>query len=141
AAWTLQDQLGKASFDPSALAPRYPNPAFNINDLGGAIGGPIPKLKNTWFFASYERDYNVSPVYIQSNRLPHPLLYTGDFSQLDVSAMPDVPSTITLTPQEAAADTYLGQGQQFTRIPTRLLNPAVQSPISKYFPHIGVSAP
>ncbi|MBV8894420.1 MAG: carboxypeptidase regulatory-like domain-containing protein, partial [Acidobacteria bacterium] len=83
AAWTLQDQIGKANFAPSALAPKYPNPAFNINDLGGSVGGPIPKLKDSWIFAAYERDYNVAPVYIQSNRVAHPLLYTGNFSQLD----------------------------------------------------------
>jgi Carboxypeptidase regulatory-like domain len=141
AAWTLQDQIGKAGFAPSALEPHYPNPAFNINDLGGSVGGPIPKLSKTWFFAAYERDYNVSPVYIQSNRVAHPLLYTGNFSQLDPSVMPDVPTGITLTPQEIATDTYLGQGQQFTQIPSRLLNPSVQKLISTYFPHIGLSAP
>ncbi len=141
AAWTLQDQIGKANFSPSALAPKYPNPFFNINDLGGSFGGPIPKLKNTWFFAAYERDYNVSPVYIQSNRVAHPLLYTGDFSQLDPSVMPDVPTGIVLTRPENAADTYQGLGLQFTQIPSRLLNSSVQSLVGKYFPHIGTSAP
>jgi len=141
AAWTLQDQIGKANFAPSPLATKYPNPAFNLNDLGGSIGGPIPKLKNTWFFAAYERDYNVSPVYIQNNRVAHPLLYTGNFSQLDPSVMPDVPTGIVLTPQEIATDTYQGAGQLFTQIPSRLLNPTVQNLINKYFPHIGTSAP
>lgn len=150
AAWTLQDQLGKADFAPSALAPKYPNPAFNINDLGGSIGGPIPKLKNTWFFASYERDYNVSPVYVQNSRLAHPLLYTGDFTQMPDNLKPDVPVGVSLTAQEVATDTvtYVDpldplaiQHQLFVHIPSRLLNPSVQSLISKYFPHIGTSAP
>lgn len=147
AAWTLQDQIGKMNFSPSALAPRYPNPAFNINDLGGSIGGPIPLLKKTWFFASYERDYNVSPVYIQSSRVAHPALYTGDFSQMDVAARPDVPAGVTLTPAEVAADTvnYVDSNgishELFTRIPSRLLNPVVQNMINKYFPPIGLSAP
>jgi Carboxypeptidase regulatory-like domain/TonB dependent receptor len=141
AAWTLQDQLGKANFAPSAFASKFPNPAFNINDLGGSIGGPIPKLRNTWFFAAYERDYNVAPVYIQSTKVAHPSLYTGNFSLLDPTALPDVPSGVVLTPQETATDTYLGAGQQFTQIPSRLLNPTVQNLINKYFPHIGLSAP
>ncbi len=141
AAWTLQDQLGKASFAPSPLQPKYPNPAFNVNDLGASLGGPIPKLRNTWFFAAYERDYNVNPVYIQSSKFAHPDLYTGNFSQLDPSVMPDVPSGVTLTPQEIASDTYQGLGQQFTQIPSRLLNPTVQSLITTYFPRVGTSAP
>lgn len=141
AAWTLQDQLGKASFAPSPLQPKYPNPAFNVNDLGASLGGPIPKLRNTWFFAAYERDYNVNPVYIQSTKFAHPDLYTGNFSQLDPTVMPDVPSGVTLTPQEIASDTYQGLGQQFTQIPSRLLNPTVQSLITTYFPRVGTSAP
>jgi Carboxypeptidase regulatory-like domain/TonB dependent receptor len=141
AAWTLQDQLGKANFAPSAFASKYPNPAFNINDLGGSIGGPIAKLRNTWFFAAYERDYNVAPVYIQSTKVAHPSLYTGNFSLLDPTALPDVPSGVVLTPEEIASDTYLGAGQQFTQIPSRLLNPTVENLINKYFPRIGLSAP
>lgn len=56
AAWTLQDQIGKAEFAPTPIQSAYPNPYFNITDIGGSIGGPIPGLKKTWFFAAYERD-------------------------------------------------------------------------------------
>ncbi|HKF05259.1 MAG TPA: carboxypeptidase-like regulatory domain-containing protein [Candidatus Sulfotelmatobacter sp.] len=141
AAMTVQDQIGKASFAPSPLQTRYPNPSFNINDLGGSLGGPVPKLGKTWFFMAYERDYNVAPVYIQGNKVAHPDLYTGNFTALDPSVLPDVPAGVTLTPQEQASDTYLGQGAQFTQIPSRLLNPTVQNLITKYFPRIGTAAP
>jgi len=117
------------------------SPYFNINDLGGAIGGPVKGLKRTWFFAAYERDYDVSPVNIQSSTLPHPSLWTGNFSLLPDADKPDVPSGTPLTAQEIATDTVGGAGQQFIQIPSELLNPSVQSLITKYFPHIGLSAP
>ncbi len=62
AALSLQDLAGIADFQPNAFASKYPTPYFNINDLGGSLGGPIKGLKSTWFFAAYERDYDVSPV-------------------------------------------------------------------------------
>jgi len=117
------------------------SPYFNINDLGGAIGGPVKGLKRTWFFAAYERDYDVSPVNIQSGTLPHPSLWTGNFSLLPDADKPDVPSGTPLTAQEMATDTVGGAGLQFIQIPSELLNPSVQSLITKYFPHIGLSAP
>ena len=142
AATTVQDQIGKASFAPSPLQPKYPNTSFNINDLGGSLGGRLPKLGKTWFFMAYERDYNVAPVYIQGTKVAHPDLYTGNFSALDSSVMPDVPAGIVLTPQEQASNTTTVNGAEvFTQIPSRLLNPTVQSLISTYFPKIGTSAP
>jgi hypothetical protein len=141
AALSLQDLAGIADFQPNAFASRYPTPYFNINDLGGSIGGPIKGLKRTWFFAAYERDYDFSPVNISSTRLPHPSLWTGDFSLMADADKPDVPTGVVLTPQEMASDTVGGAGLQFIRIPSELLNPSAQSLITKYFPHIGVSAP
>lgn len=150
AAYTLQDQLGKAQFSPSPLQPKYPNPAFNINDIGASIGGPIPKLHNTWFFAAYERDYSVNPVYLQQPSTPfaHPSLYTGNFSLMDDASKPDLPANLAaqMTSAELAADTttVTSNGEQFqvlNQIPTRLLNPVVQNLINQYFPHIGLSAP
>ena len=141
AALSLQDLAGIADFQPNAFASKYPTPYFNINDLGGSIGGPVKGLKKTWFFAAYERDYNVSPVNISTNTLAHPSLWTGDFSQMDDSAKPDVPEGVVLTSQEKATDTVGGSGLQFIQIPSRLLNPSVQTLITKYFPHIGVTAP
>ena len=141
AAWTLQDKLGKADFAPTPFQSSYPNPYFNITDIGGSVGGPIPKLGKTWFFAAYERNWSVSPVNMQSNTLPHPSLWGGDFSQVDDSAKPSVPSGVVLTPQEIATDTVGGLGQKFIKIPSRLLNANAQSLITNYFPKIGATAP
>ena len=140
AAWTVQDLNGKANFAPTPFQNKYPNPYFNLNDVGGSVGGPIPKLGKTWFFMAYERDWAVSPVNLLSSTLPHPSLWGGDFSQVDDSAKPSVGS-VALTPQEIATDTVGGLGQQFIRIPSRLLNPDVQKLIGTYFPKIGLSAP
>lgn len=144
AAWTLQDKIGKANFAPSAFQQKYPNPFFNYNDLGAALGGPVamPKLKdNTWFFVAYERDWTAVPANVQSSTLPHPSLWGGDFSLLNNSAKPHVPAGVSLTAAEIAQDTVGGLGTQFIRIPSRLLNPTVQKLITTYFPPIGLSAP
>jgi len=145
AAWTLDDKRGQAEFAPTAFQSKYPNPYFNLNDIGGSVGGPVPLLKKTWFFAAYERNYLVAPTKIQSSTVPHPALYTGDFSGLSDSAKPAVPSSVTLTPAEVASDTIddgTGTGgRKFVRIPSRLLNPTVQGLINTYFPKIGLSAP
>jgi hypothetical protein len=142
AAWTLQDKNAKAEFAPTPFQSKFPNPFFNLTDVGGALGGPIPGLKKTWFFAAYERNWNVSPVNVQSRTLPHPTLLAGDFSLItDDTNKPVVPAGVTLTADEIANDTVGGLGQQFITIPSRLLNPTVQSLIGTYFPKIGLSAP
>ncbi|HKW61433.1 MAG TPA: carboxypeptidase-like regulatory domain-containing protein [Candidatus Acidoferrum sp.] len=149
AAWTLDDKIGKANFAPTAFQSQYPNPYFNLNDIGGSFGGRIPLVKKTWFFAAYEKNYSVAPVKISSTTIPHPSLYTGDFSGLNDSAKPLVPACasavppcFTLTSQEITDDTVVVNGtQRFIRIPSRLLNPTVQNLIATYFPQIGVSAP
>lgn len=143
AAWTLQDLTGKANFAPTPFQPAYPNPFFNITDIGGSIGGPIPGLKKTWFFAAYERNWTVQPLNVQSSTLPHPSMWGGDFSMVDDSIKPTVPADVAaaMTSAEIASDTVGGLGQQFITVPSRFLNPSVQSLIATYFPHIGLSAP
>jgi hypothetical protein len=141
AAWTSQDIIGKQEFAPYPGQSTYPNPYFNLNDVGGSFGGPIPKAKKTWFFASYERNWNRSPVQVLSNTLPHPTFWTGDFSLLADESKPDVPAGVMLTPEEIATDTVGGLGEQFITIPSRLLNPTTQALINTYFPKIGVGAP
>src|SRR5262249_16864286 len=95
----------------------------------------------------------VSPVQLQSNTLPHPSLWGGDFSQVDPSSQPAVPDNImaSLTPTEVANNTHCVNNEdpddpaactnRFIQIPSRLLNPSVQSLIQTYFPKIGVGAP
>lgn len=151
AAWTLDDKRGKADFVPTAFQDKYPNPYFNRNDVGGSFGGPVPKLGKTWFLLAYERNYNVAPTKIASNTIPHPALYTGDFSGITDSKKPVVPAGVTLTPQEIANNTVLACNdptdptcvptERFITIPSRLLNPNVQALINTYFPKIGLSAP
>ncbi len=150
AAWTLQDQIGKAEFAPTAFQSQYPNPYFNYNDIGGAIGGPIPLLKKTWFYAAYERNYVVAPVNLRNNNLPHPSLSAGDFSRVDPENQPLLtPEQFSrFTPAEQAGATQVCNPDDPTdcafrvsTIPSRLLNPTVQTLISKYFPQIGTSAP
>jgi hypothetical protein len=145
---TIQDQQGIAAAQGS-LYP-YPSPYFNYNDVGGSFGGPIPGLKKTWFFMAYERNYARDSVQVSDNKLPHPSFWTGDFSPLitnpddmNPDKLPAVPAGVTLTPSEIATDTYCvgwpnctGDGQQFVKIPSELLNPNVQQLISKYFPKI-----
>jgi hypothetical protein len=145
---TIQDQQGIAAAQGS-LYP-YPSPYFNLNDLGGSFGGPIPGLKKTWFFMAYERNYDRDSVQVTDNKLPHPSFWTGDFSNLIVDntlasqpVLPAVPAGVTLTPAETASDTYCvgwpnctGTGGQFVKIPSDLLNPNVQQLIGKYFPKI-----
>lgn len=145
---TIQDQQGIRDAQGS-LYP-YPSPYFNFNDVGGSLGGPIPGLKKTWFFMAYERNYDRDSVQVSDFKLPHPSFWTGDFSPLitnpadmNPDILPAVPSNVALTPQEIASDTYCdgwpnctGTGEQFVKIPSRLLNPNVQQLIGKYFPKI-----
>jgi hypothetical protein len=137
AAWTVQDLNAKADFAPSPAITKYPTPYFNFNDIGGSFGGPIPHLNKTWFFAAYERNWAITPTPVRSSSLPHPSLWGGDFSLVDQSSRPLIPDDVTLTPEEMANDTA---GGRFITIPSRLLNPTVQSLIGTYFPKIGLGA-
>ncbi len=148
AAWQTQDIIAKSQFEPTVFQPKFPTPYFNFNDLGASFGGPIPKLKKTWFFMAYERNYQREPVSFSSNKLPHPSLWTGDFSQLDPSARPVVPSDIfsQMTAQEVASDTFCDTSttpctNRFITIPSRFLNPNVQKLINTYFPKISTAVP
>lgn len=139
-AWSLADKDTLANFAPTIFQPTFKKPFFNITDVGGSIGGPIPKVKNTWFFTAYEHDSTVQPSSASSTTLPHPTLLAGDFSLMKDSTKPAVGSAV-LTPNEIATDTVGGLGQQFIRIPQRLFNPVTTKLIDLYFPKVGTSAP
>jgi len=160
AAWQTQDIIAKSEFLPTPFQSKFPTPYFNENDLGASFGGPIPKLKKTWFFMAYERDYNRSPVSFSSTKLPHPLLWTGDFSGMVSDpdpanqfpgSLPAIPSDIQgqLTPQEVASDTYCPgwpnctgpHTNQFVIIPSHFLSPNNQKIIDLYFPKISTQLP
>jgi hypothetical protein len=142
AAWTTQDLNGKADFAPSPEQLKYPTPYFNYNDIGGSFGGPIPHLNKTWFFMAYERNWQIIPLEVRSGSLPHPTMWGGDFSLVKDSSKPVVPSDVLsqMTPDEIANDTVGGAGARFITIPSRFLNPTVQSLIGTYFPKIGLGA-
>ncbi len=141
AAWSLNDKIGQANFSPTPAQSSYPNPYFNLNEFGGSFGGPIPKLKNTYFFAAYEKRFLNSPVYTHSTSLPHATLLAGNFSLLNDSKKPVVPAAVSLTPAEVAQYTVGGLGQRFIQIPQRLLNPDTAKLIQLYFPQTSPNAP
>lgn len=141
AAWNLNDKNAKGSFSPTDAVPEYPFPYFNQNEFGGSFGGPIPKVKDTYFFAAYEKLFRNSPVFIRNTKLPHASLLAGDFTMIADSAKPAVPAGVTLTATEIAQNTVDGQGLVFTKIPQRLMNPIVGNFIQKYFPATSMSAP
>jgi len=141
AAWSLTNKEGLNSFVPSPSQPNYPNPYFNLNEFGASFGGRVPKVRRTYFLMAYERRYSAQPLNLRSTTLPHPSLWTGNFSLLPDSAKPAVPAGVTLTAQEIASNTVGGLGQKFISIPSRLLNPITQAIIQKYFPPASVNAP
>ena len=141
AAWDLRDKIGQAAFLPTPAQSKYPNPYFNLTELGASFGGPIPKVKNTFFFAAFERRWFNSPVNMRATNLPHPTLWTGDFSLMADSKKPLVPANVALTAAEVGQYTVDGQGQRFIKIPQRLMNPVTTSLIQKYFPQVNAAQP
>ncbi len=139
-AWSLADKDTLANFAPTLSQPKFNKPFFNNTDVGASVGGPIPKVKNTWFFAAYEHNSSIAPSSSRSTRMPGPLLMKGDFSQLSDSKKPSVGSAV-LTPNEIANNTVGGLGEQFIKIPERLLNPVTTKLINLYFPNIGTATP
>ena len=96
---------------------------------------------------AYVRNYDREPVSFSSNKLPHPSLWVGDFSQVSPGAEPVVPNDILsqMTAQEQATDTTFACSDptdpttcatRFITIPSRFLNPNVQKLINTYFPKI-----
>jgi hypothetical protein len=141
AAWTMADKATLANFAPTVFQPAFNKPYFNITDVGGSFGGPVPKVKNTWFFGAYEHDWTREPSEASSTTMPHPSLLAGDFSLLNDSAKPLVGSA-ALSSSEIASDTVMVNGTlRFIKIPDRLLNPVTTKLISLYYPKIGMSAP
>lgn len=142
AAWSIGDKRGQAQFTPTPALNKFPTPYFNLNETGGSFSGPAPFLKRTFFMAAYERRWSAAPVRFRSTTLPHASLYVGDFSKVNDTAKPIVPTEVTLTAAELAANTILtGTTRRFVTIPTRLLNPATAAFIKTYFPVTSVNAP
>jgi hypothetical protein len=130
AAWDYSDKIAQANDRPN----------FNLNEVGGSFGGPLPAARS-FFMIAYERQFLNTPVHYNSARLPGARLWDGDFSQLTDTAKPAVPNGVSLTPSEVAGDTVGGLGSRFIRIPPRLLNPVTGQLIHRYFPAVNVSEP
>ncbi|MBI2687294.1 MAG: carboxypeptidase regulatory-like domain-containing protein [Acidobacteria bacterium] len=139
-AWALRDKFELARFTPSPERPDFKKPYFNLNEFGGSFGGPAKITSKTYFMLALERRLGASPIAATSTTLPHPTLWTGNFTRMNDSAKPLVPAAVTLTAAEVASNTVGGLGQRFTTIPSRLLNPVTQAIIQKYFPKVGVDA-
>ena len=141
-AWSIGDKIDLANFTPNPANPDFPKPYFNLNELGGSIGGPVPGSKKTFFLGSYERRWNLTPLrYSASSRLPGQRILNGDFSGVSDSRKPLVPAGVVLTPQEIANNTVGGLGVRFITIPTRLLNPTTRKFIDLYYPKSSLTAP
>ena len=140
AAWADADKLSQQSFEPTPFIPTFRRPQSNSNVAAFSFGGPVPKVKKTFFFAAYEAQWNISPSEVSGNT-PHPTMLAGDFSLITDADKPGVPAGVVLTPSEIATDTVGGLGLQFITIPQRLINPVTSKLFSLYFPDISTSAP
>ncbi len=142
AAWSLGDKIDLANFTPNPANPDFPKPYYNLNEIGGSFGGPVPGTKKTFFITSYERRWNLTPLrFSASSRLPGARILNGDFSQISDSRKPLVPAGIGLTPAEIANNTVGGAGVRFITIPSRLLNPTTRKFIDLYYPKSSLDAP
>ena len=144
AARTTQDKIDEANFLPTPAVPTYPTPYFNLNEVGGSFGGPIPLSHKTFFLLAYERRWDFAPVRVRSTNIPTQLIRGGDFSVIANNNKPTVPASIVplLTPQELANNTTVINGtRRFISIPTRLLNPIALNILSAYYPQVNPAAP
>ena len=145
AAWTLQDKRDKANFLPTPAISSFPTPYFNLNEVGGSLGGPLPFAgKNTFFLLSYERRWDFAPVRVRASNIPTSLILNGDFTVIAPGSRPAVPASVIplLTPTELANNTVVTGGtRRFLSIPTRLLNPVALGIVNGYYPHSSPSAP
>jgi hypothetical protein len=145
AAWTVQDKNAQAAFLPTPDLQQFPQSNFNLNETGGSLGGPLPfSHKNTFFFLSFERRWDLAAAQLRSSQVPTSLVLGGDFSALNASSRPAVSGAALalLTPAEIASNTFLtGSTRRFNSIPTRLLNPVAAGIVSGYYPHTNTATP
>ena len=143
AAWSINDKIAQASFQPTFATPTFYRPNTNYTETGGSFGGPIPfgKKKRTFFMVAYERRWDLAPIRYRSTQVAAESVLTGDFTGISDSRKPVVPAGVTLTPAEIASNTLNGAGQRFTKIPTRLLSPYTAAIIKNYFPDTSLNAP
>lgn len=144
AARTIQDNSAEASFLPTPDTPNFPEPYFNLNEVGGSLGGPVPfSREKTFFLLSYERRWDLAPRQIRASNIPSSPLLSGNFTGINNTSKPAVPAQVLplLTPEELASNTILtGTTRRFTTIPQRLLNPIALN-ILNYYPRANPATP
>lgn len=142
-AWSINDKIAQANFQPTFATPSFYHPSTNFTEAGGSFGGPVPigKKKRTFFMGSYERRWDVAPIFYRSTTVAQASVLAGDFTKISDSRKPVVPASVTLTPAEIANNTLNGAGQRFTTIPARLLNPFTTAIVKNYLPLTSVNAP
>jgi hypothetical protein len=144
AARSTQDKIDEANFLPTAAVPTFPNPYFNLNEVGGSFGGPVPFSNKTFFLTSYERRWDFAPVRVRAGNIPTSLILGGNFTALNANNRPAVPASVLplLTAEELANNTILtGTTRRFNSIPSRLLNPIAINILNAYYPHASPAAP
>jgi hypothetical protein len=63
--------------------PTFGKPELRFNNYGGTFGGPIPRMKNLFFFTNYEQYNYISDTPIYAS-VPTAQEYQGNFSDLGV---------------------------------------------------------
>ncbi|MGA2634978.1 MAG: hypothetical protein ABSF16_12135 [Terracidiphilus sp.] len=116
-------------------------PHSNFTQTGGSWGGPIPKLKNTFFFMAYEWWDNAFPI-PESNvtGVLSPRTQAGDFSEVNLCNDPTLAKIAADSPGGAApAGLTLGTcassgATVVTGVPSSVQNPLTSKLVSLYFP-------
>jgi hypothetical protein len=122
----------------------------NQTQFGGSWGGPIPKVKNTFFFMAYEFSDDVAPIFENNQTgVLNPAVQGGDFSALNACADPPLSSIEADTPNQAIpAGLQMGtcnpsSGAPYpviTGVPSSSQNPITAKLVDLYFPKLANNA-
>jgi hypothetical protein len=116
-------------------------PHSNFTQTGGSWGGPIPKLKNTFFFMAYEYWNQANPI-AESNvtGVISPKVQAGDFSEINLCNDPTLAKIAADSPGGAAPaglslGTCTSSGATVVKgVPSSVQNPLTSKLVSLYFP-------
>jgi hypothetical protein len=122
--------------------PGQPVAAFNRNQFGGSVGGPVIKNK-LFFFGDYEGLRLRQPGQVGFATVPTDLMRQGDFSELLCTANPGCAGTGLSGPvailDPSTGKQFMGSGAQPNVIPSGRINP-VGLAYLKLFPEPNCSA-
>jgi hypothetical protein len=111
----------------------------NFTQVGGSWGGPIPKLKKTFFFMAYEFWDSAAPIPETNNTgVMSPKVQAGDFSEVNLCNDPTLASIVADTPGNvtpAGVTTGTCNGTTVvTGVPSAAQNALTSKLVSLYFP-------